>query len=144
MKLLKVHSVSEVKVSSDSRNYITVQFTQPGEMVEVEGKKVLVESNRNPIGRNLWEQGPEQPDGSFSKGDALYQKVLSKETKFVAGTVETVETEPYQIGDREVTTFSAVVFSNETMSQILKRQGLTRKGEAPVIVEELEQANAAD
>lgn len=126
--MLKVHSMTEEKTSSDNRAYRTVYFQ--------EAQEAGVLSNRKPSGRNIWEEGP-----NGSAGDAIYPN-LNVGVK-VKGSIQTIEVEEYFIPSEygkfqdeqgrpanKATTFTSVVFEGENIATLARQAGHTLAGEA--------------
>lgn len=132
MKFLRVTAISEEKTASDGRLFKTVSFV-PVTVADLgDGKLTQVLSNRRPIGRNIWQSGP-----NGSAGDGIYDKVTVG--SMVEGEVLTAQVDPYQIGENTVTTYSAVVFPYENFDTLIQRQQLSRSSSvsAPAVQEEV-------
>ena len=108
--LVRVTQVSEVKTATNDRNYKTVRFVSLPKMITIGGKQVEVKSNQKEASRNIWAD-LENPDGTINKGDSLYNNIAVGD--IVEGNIVSVNTSPYTIGERTVSSWTGVVFSNE-------------------------------
>lgn len=149
---LRITSVSDEKTSSDNRNYRTVGFEEA-----LEGN---VLSNSRSRVRNIWEEGPYN-----SPGDSLYKHLAQQQANIEAGrlgalvygSIERVDVENFFIPSSNgkhvnpetgemgniASSFTSVVFSDESIESIARGQKLTIKGEKPLsevsLGEELEE-----
>ena len=108
---LKVASVSEPKEDKRGRKFITLRFTTTG----VLGTGQTIFSNQSPKTRNVWEDFKDEAENLF-KGDNLYYEVLAGNVKvgsLVAGNIVQFNTTPYTLGDKQVTSYTTIIFENE-------------------------------
>lgn len=127
--LVKVTQVSEVKTASNDRNYKTVRFVSMPKMITIGGKQVEVKSNQKEASRNIWAD-LENPDGTINKGDSLYNNIAVGD--YIEGNIVSVNTSPYTIGERQVTSWTGVVFSNEDTTKYVNSQ--LKSNNAEVVV----------
>lgn len=138
--MLKVHSVSEEKQEKErkdgkpSRKYVTVQVADSN-IFSKKGRKlytinIFQETNRK--GENSW--GAASP--------AAYKAM---EGKMIEGKLETIDVEPYTIGEgeqaRTANTFTGPVLAGDTIESVAKNQGLKPLGSSIDVAEEVELAN---
>lgn len=110
MNLIQVVSVSEIKTAKNNRPYKVVVFKELDKTIKLNGREVTVKSNNNNRTRNIWGEGHTE-DGVLIKADALFSNIAVND--IVEGSFHTFQTTPYAIGDKQVTQYSCVVFSNE-------------------------------
>jgi hypothetical protein len=118
MNLIQVVSVSETKTAKNNRPYKVVVFKELDRTIKLNGRDVTVKSNNNNRTRNIWGEGHTE-DGVLIKADALFSNIAVND--IVEGSFHTFQTTPYIIGDREVTQYSCVVFSNEDATTYANR-----------------------
>lgn len=152
---LRITEVSEAKQSNEEkpRNYRTVRF--------MEHLEDGILSNAKQRTRNIWEEGP-----NGSAGDTLYPHLAQQAQNIsngklgalVFGSIETVHTDKFYIPSEYgkhvdpatnqpaniANSYTSVVFTDETIENIARGQGLTLKSEnstqvekSPELVEEL-------
>lgn len=135
MNTLEINSLSNVKVSSDNRKYMTVGF-------QVYNDEDIL-SNAKERRRNIWQTGPNN-----SAGDAIFNHLVMENDegtlvpkrsmigKRVYGTIETIPTKPYYIpspygkfedpetGEKanKVEQFTAVLFEGENIKSAARSQ----------------------
>ena len=119
--ILIVEGVSEVRTSQrdPSRNYVVATLAEAPKEVMVAGKKYFMKSNKKSVSRVFWETG-----ANGSKGDRLYPDLVAGQCPILEGSIETIETEPYDITDadgtiRSVSTWTGAVLASETYQQVL-------------------------
>lgn len=108
--LIQVVSVSEIKTASNGRQYQTVVFKELDKTITLNNRQFTVKSNSNNRTRNIWGVGA-TADGVEIKAEKLFSNLVVGD--IVEGGFHTFETTPYAINDREITSYSCVVFSNE-------------------------------
>lgn len=110
-------------VTSDGRKYLMAEFINP----------------KNPFGGIVRRMIAQQ----FDSSNTPYWKVDPSTLKVgetYEGDIRTVEVEPYQIGDRTVTTWTGVVFAHENIATVLKNAGhvsTVQQSAVSEVVEEL-------
>jgi hypothetical protein len=127
--IVKVTLVSEVKIATNERKYKTVRFVSMPKMITIGNKQVEVKSNQKEASRNIWAD-LENPDGTINKGDSLYNTIAVND--YVEGTIVSVNTSPYSIGERTVNSWTGVVFSNEDTIKYVNSQ--LKSNNAEVVV----------
>jgi hypothetical protein len=108
-------------VTSDGRFYLMGEFENP----------------ENPFGGIVRRMIAQQFD---STGEPYWKVNLAgikaSIGKVVAGSIETHEVEPYEIGDRTVNTYTAVVFAHENLTTVFRNAGHPLASELTEDIEE--------
>jgi hypothetical protein len=127
--MLKVHSVSTVKTEKSrkdgkkSREYVTVNVADSNPFSRF-GTKLF------PV--NIFQSTTRKGENTWGAVNPLALKAF--EGKEIPGDIQTIEVEPYSIGEGEqariATHYSCAVLAGYTAEQIAKNNGMKLKGEA--------------
>ena len=116
--------------TSDGRGYYLVEFKDPSNPFGQVRTRVIAQqfdSTGNPI----WKAGA--PD-----------VIKNYVGKLIPGDIVTNDVEPYQIGDRTLTTYTCVILKGENVATAFKRQGHTlameEETETPTVDIELQES----
>ena len=130
--MLRVISRSEVKTASDDRKYMTVQFMDVKNPFAGSRTKVI------------WQQFTTKSSSDLAYNDSTPKWVvepsiideLIKDKAQIPGEIVTETVPQYEVGGREVNTYTAVVLGHESVQAVFKAAGhiLPTKQEAVALV----------
>ena len=131
--MLRVISRSEVKTASDDRKYMTVQF--------MDVKNPFVGTRP----KMVWQQFTTKSSSDLAYNDSNPKWTvepsiideLIKDKAQIPGEIITETVPEYEVGGREVNTFTAVVLGHESVQAVFKASGheLPKKQEIVALVE---------
>jgi hypothetical protein len=107
--VLKVTSVGELKKASTGNGHYQTITVQEFKLIPV-GSTTLEVATVKQATRNLWSER-DKKDGGKMKGDTFFQQVHPG--SYVAGSIETFNTTPYEIDGRVVTSRKVLIFEGE-------------------------------
>ena len=118
-RFLKVKTISDLKQGKNGE-YFTVTFTAKNMLPNgVAVSSALSEGTRNVFGSHSG------PNGEEFKADSLFTEISEGVLKvggLVEGEICRVQTSPYTITDKEVTTYTCVKFAHEILKDYVNRQ----------------------
>lgn len=108
LEMLKVINVSEIKTDKRGRNYQTVKF-QKYSAVAVGNNSVMVASDL--VGTRNFHAEFTDTNNRVWAADAHFGNITNG--MMIAGTIQTVNTTPYLIGENKVTKYKAVLLEKD-------------------------------